>query len=190
MVEEFLEFIDDDIQTQDGFYNSYDDNELSYHHKVPDILDNRDWNDMTDIIRTMDSEPGMSLSARQQAKYHKNNLLSIRRKLVKENLIVRTIYKGYSSYIGSANEFQQKSSKYIKQIGIYLFINNVNPRNPSVSQQCLNNIIKQVVITFNYLLSSKLISNKQCILMYPNLSCIRLNYLYFVPDTSKVCYFL
>jgi len=110
--------------------------------------------------------------------------------LAKEKLIVRTVYKGYSSYIGSANEFQEKSAKYIHEMGIYMFIDNVNPRNPIVSQHCLKTIMKQVERTLKDLFSSKSISHRQYILMHPNLSCVQLNYLYFVPDTSKVCYVL
>ena len=190
MVEQIIEY-EDDLQLQENFVDISDYDELSYHHKVPNILDELDWNDMTDMIRSMDSEPGINLVAHEQVRYHRKNILSIRRKFVKEKLIMRATYKDYSSYITSASKFQHKSLEYIKQTDIYIFLNNINPTNPTnptISQQCLHEIIEQVDTTLNNLHRCKSITDRQCILMYPNLSCVQLNYLYFVPDIHEVCF--
>ncbi|CAF2717588.1 unnamed protein product [Rotaria sp. Silwood2] len=184
MVEQILEF-NNDLQIQDNFIDPLDDNELSHHHKVPSILDEHDWNDMAQIIQNMDSKPGMTFAARQFAQQHKRNILSLRHQLTEEKLIMRASYKGYSFHTYPAKEYQQKSSNYIKQLGIYKFINDVKSTNPKVSQQCLKNIIQEVNTTLNMLLNSKNISDQQYVLMHPNSSIIRLNYLHFVPDTTK-----
>jgi hypothetical protein len=191
MVEQILEF-NDYSQTQNNFIDASNDNyneELSYHHQVPSILDDLDWNDITQMIHEMDSMPAMSSNARQMARLHKEKIMSMRHKLSKEKLIMRASYKGYSFHTYSATEFQQKASKYIKETGIYKFINEVNPKNPKVSQKCLNEIIERVDITLKHLLYCKSITDAHYLFMNPQRSIVLLNYLHFVPDTYKV-YFL
>ncbi len=188
MVEQFIEYEGNPSLQEDFTYVSKEDKELSYHHKVPSVLDDLDWNDITQMIHNMDSMPGMSYDARQMAQLHKQKILSMRQKLSKEKLIMRASYKGYSFHTYSAKDFQQKSLKYIEKTGIYKFINEVNPKNPKVGQKCLKEIIEQVDTTLTNLLHFKLITDVQHLLMHPKRSTIRLNYLYFVPDTYKVCF--
>ncbi|CAF3021136.1 unnamed protein product [Rotaria socialis] len=185
MVEHIMKFIKD-LQIKDDSINTSNDNELSHHHKVPRVLGDLDWNDITDMIHNLDSHTEMSDNARQEAQQHKQTILSIQSNLAKEKRIMRASYKGYSFHTYAAKRFQQKASNYIKTTGIYNMINEVDRTNPEVSQQCLNNIIKDIEMTLNTLLGSKLITDPQYLLMYPQLrSTIRLNYLHFVPDTCK-----
>jgi hypothetical protein len=189
MVERLIEY-EGNLACQEDFTNvsNEDDSKLSYHHKVPSVLDDLDWNDITQMIHNMDSMPSMNLHARQMARLHKQKILSMRHKLSKEKLMMRASYKGYSFHTYSAKEFQQKASNYIEKTGIYKFINDVNPNNPKVSQKCLKEVIERVDTTLNDLLHCKSITDTHYLLMHPKRSIIRLNYLHFVPDTYKVCF--
>jgi hypothetical protein len=187
MVERIIELSKNgDVQTQDDFGDDDDDNELSYHHRVPSILDELDWNDITELIDGMDAKPGMSLLERQLARMHKNTILSMRRQLTQKKHVMRASYKGYSFHTYAAKEFEEKSSNYIKNTGIYTCIDEVDPKNPEVSQRCLMNIVQQVDTTLQDLLHSKSISDRQYVLMHPKRSIVRLNYLHFVPDRYQV----
>lgn len=189
MVEQIIEF-NNGLETQDSCIDACDNsNELSYHHKVPSVLDDLDWNDVTKLIHSMDLESRMSLNARHLAQQHKRKILSMQHKLTKKKkLTMRASYKGYSFHTYPTKEFQRKSSNYINETGIYNFINEVDSTDPKVSQVCLGNILKQVDSTLNDLLHSELIIDAQYLLMYPERSIVRLNYLHFVPDTHKVCF--
>lgn len=184
MVERIIELSSGDLQTQGDFVD--DGDELSYHHRVPSILDELDWKDITEFIHDMDAKPGMNLLERQLPRMHKHTILSMRRKLTQKKHIMRASYKGYSFHTYAAEEFQEKSSNYIKNTGIYTCIGGVDPKNPEVSQKCLMNIVQQVDTTLQDLLHSKSISDRQYVLMHPKRSIVRLNYLHFVPDRYQV----
>ena len=47
----------DDVQQDENGESDLDAEDLSFHHRAPRGLDNMDWNDLTDIIRTLDSAP-------------------------------------------------------------------------------------------------------------------------------------
>ncbi|CAF4625274.1 unnamed protein product, partial [Rotaria sp. Silwood2] len=160
-------------------------NELSHHHKVPSVLDDPNWNDITEMINKMDCQPGMTMIDRMMAQFHKTTILTMRREMKNDKLIMRASYKGYSFHKYPAKEFQEKASNYMKKATIYKFLNEINPRNPTMAQNCLEKISNAVDTTLKKLLSSKAITDVQFLLMHPDLSNITLNYLYFVPDTTE-----
>ena len=63
----------------------------------------------------------------------------------------------------------------------------IDPTNPEVSQQRLADIVDQVEATLKGLLDSKLITDRHYVLMHTNRLYVRMNYLYFVPNTHQVC---
>ncbi|CAF3127098.1 unnamed protein product [Rotaria sp. Silwood2] len=181
MVEEILE-ARADFQAEENFIFDPTENELSFHHRVPSTLDDYDWDDITNVIHHMDTNPYVTEADRQIAKQQKQNILSMRDRLSKEKLIIRASYKGYSFSTYLASQFEQISTNYITQSGTYKFIDDINPTNPIVSQNCLQNMIQKIDATLNMLFVSKLITDQQYILMHPKRSTIQLNYLHFVPD--------
>jgi hypothetical protein len=60
-----------------------DDDELSFHHQVPHIFRDVDWNDVAALIDRLDSGP-MSEPARHLAQQHKQTILFKRRQLANE----------------------------------------------------------------------------------------------------------
>ena len=177
---------EEEQQEQDNLtFHEYENNELSFHHQVHDILQDVDWNDMPTLINRMDEGP-MSEDDRQMAQFHKATVLSKRRKLMDEHLIMRASYKSLAFDEYPAEDFKRKSFEYIKRSGIYKLIGKVAETNPKVSQTCLANIVEQVEQTLKDLLRSKLITVGQYLRMRLNRSYVQLNYLHFVPDTDQV----
>ena len=162
-----------------------DDDELSFHHQVPHIFRDVDWNDVAALIDRLDSGP-MSEPARHLAQQQKQTILFKRRQLVNEKLVMRPSFKGYSFHTYPAREFERKSSEYLEQReDTYRLVQNINATSPNVSQQCLTDIVRRVETTLQELLCCKLITDQQYAWMQPRRSDIRLNYLCFVPDTYK-----
>ncbi len=162
-----------------------DDDELSFHHQVPGMFRDLDWNDVAALIDRMDSG-SMSEPARHLVQQQKQTILFKRRQLPNEKLVMRPSFKGYSFHTYPAGEFDRKSSEYLQQRGdTYSLVQKINTTRPDVSQQCLTDIVRRVETTLKELLCCKLITDQQYTLMHPSRSDVQLNYLYFVPDTDK-----
>ena len=94
-----------------------DDDELSFHHQVPHIFRDVDWNDVAALMDRLDSGP-MSEPARHLARQqHKQTILFKRRQWVNEKLVMRPSFEGYSFHPYPAREFERKSSEYLQQRG-------------------------------------------------------------------------
>jgi hypothetical protein len=182
--------IDDQQQEPDNIFSDDSDNDdhenLSVHHKVPFILQNKDWNDITDMIHNIDSVP-INQSMLEEARHYKEILLAIRYKLKRYNLIIRPSYRDDYFHIFRKEDFQRQASNYMKQMGIYSLIQHLNGRYPeAITQECLVHIIHRVETTLNELVDTKNLNNIQFTMMDINRRQIQLNYLYFVPETDKV----
>ena len=166
-------------------YEDDDDDELLFHHQVPHIFRDLDWNDVAKLIDWMDSG-STSEPARHLAQPQKQTILFKRRQLVNEKLVMRPSFKGYSFHTYPTGEFERKSSEYLQQRDdTYRLIQNINTTSPDVSQQCLTDIVRRVETTLKELLCCKLITDQQYALMRPHRSDVQLNYFYFVSDTDK-----
>ena len=165
--------------------NDSDDDELSFHHQVPHIFRDLDWDDVSGLIERMDSG-SISEPTRHLARQQKQTILFKRRQFPNEKLVMRSSFKNYSFHPYPASEFERKSSEYLQQRGdTYSLVQKINTTNSDVSQQCLVDIVRRVETTLNELLCCKLITDQQYVLMHPHRFDVRLNYLYFVPDTGK-----
>jgi hypothetical protein len=177
-----------ELQQQENYQTDFDDEQLSIHHRVPMVLQTMDWNDLTDYIRDMDSGP-MSQQSREEARREKQTLLSIRHKLKRNNTILRGAYKGNGFHFYQANDFRRKAANYMSQMDIYSLIRKLNGRNPKhITQNCLLNIVNRVETTLDDLCRSKSLTEFQHTCMNPSRAQVQLNYLYFVPETDKVCF--
>jgi hypothetical protein len=188
MVEQTVDFDGDIDEQQDGSIDDSDnDEELSFHHQVSSVFRDRDWNELTELIDRMDAGP-MSEQARQVAQQHKQTVLSKRRQLVNENLVMRASYKDHSFHMYPASEFEQKSSAYLQQKSeTYRLVQTIDAINPVASQHCLADTVRRVETTLKELLCCKLITDPHYLVMHPNRMQVQMNYLYFVPNTHRVC---
>ena len=186
MVEQIIEF-DDEVEEENNFTDKSNDDELSFHHKVPRVLHDQDWNDVAELIEHMDVGP-MNEHARQLAQLHKHTIFSKRRQLARDKLVMRASYKGYSFHTYPASEFERKSSEYLQQKrDVYKVVQKIDPTNPEVSQQCLADIMDQVETTLKDFLDSKLITDRHYVFMHTSRLYVQMNYLFFVPNTHQVC---
>ncbi|CAF2145382.1 unnamed protein product, partial [Rotaria magnacalcarata] len=182
---------DDDDDVNDSTWILYkddddedQDNQLTYHHTEPQKLKDLDWKDLPNFIHNMDYDH-LNSHERKRARFENQTLLSIRRKTVAANAIVRLPYKGSSVYICSQNSFQQKVDHYMARTDAYKLIHQLNGVNQNASQKCLADIVERVEIRLHHLLRSKSITKRQYLAMTIDRSSLRLNYLYFVPETHK-----
>ena len=178
-----------DLQSDENYESDIDDEDLSFHHRAPRDLDNMDWNDLTDVIRALDSGP-MDEQSRALARQYQQNLLSIRHKLQRNNAIVRGSYRGNSVHTYRAKDFHRKAGTYMRQMGIYSLIRKLSGRYPEhITQNCLANIVERVKTTLDDLYRSRSLTEFQLTCMDLGRAQVQLNYLYFVPDTDMVCLF-
>ncbi|CAF2979230.1 unnamed protein product [Rotaria socialis] len=182
---------DDDDDDNDSTWVLYkdddgedQDNQLTYHHTEPQKLKDLDWKDLPNFIHNMDYDH-LNSHERKRARFENQTLLSIRRKTIAANAIVRLPYKGSSFYICSQNSFQQKIDDYMARTGAYKLIHQLNGVNQNASKKCLIDIVERVEIKLHNLLRSKSIGKRQYLAMTIDRSSLRLNYLYFVPETHK-----
>lgn len=186
MVEHIVEFDDGVDEQTDNFMNDSDEDELSFHHRVPQVLRDQDWNDVDELVEHM--HPGsMDEHARQLTELHKHTILSKRRQLARDKLVMRASYKGHSYHAYPASDFERKSCEYLQQKRhVYTLVQAIDPTNPEVSQRCLADIVNQVATTLKDLLDAKFITDRHYVLMYTSRLYVQMNYLYFVPDTHQV----
>ena len=178
-----------DLQQDENDESDIDDEDLSFHHRAPRDLDNVDWNDLTDIIRALDSGP-MDEQSRALARRDKQNLLSIRHKLKRNNALMRGSYRGNSVHTYCVKDFHRKASAYMRRMGIYSLVRKLNGRYPEhITQTCLLNIVERVETTLDDLHRSGSLTVFQVTSMDFIRAQVQLNYLYFVPDTGLVCLF-
>ncbi|CAM4827486.1 unnamed protein product [Rotaria magnacalcarata] len=116
---------DDDDDDNDSTWILYkdddgedQDNQLTYHHTEPQKLKDLDWKDLPTFIHNMDYDH-LNSHERKSARVENQTLLSIRRKTIAANAIVRLPYRGSSVYICSQNSFQQKVDDYMARTGAY-----------------------------------------------------------------------
>jgi hypothetical protein len=190
---------DDSDGDGDGDGNANNDKEITDHHKEPSSLKNLNWDQVPDFIRNMcwdqvayhicHSWKSMNRYERRQACYYKAKLLSIRRQLTNNNLILRPIYKGTGYHLDSIHTFQNKVSQFMTQTSSYSLVFKLSRSYSNASQTRLANIVERVETTLDNLFRSKSITETQYMTMKINRLLVRMNYLYFVSDTHKVCIF-
>lgn len=161
------------------------DNQLTYHHQEAQELKDLDWDDFPNFIRYLDYNQ-LKEDACHKANSENRTLLSIRRKMVANNMILRLPYKGTPFYISSKNDFQEKEVAYITQTSTWVLLHKLNGVHQNASQLCLAKILEEIETKLSHLLDSKYINEVHHCQMNINRSLVRMHYLYFVPETHKV----
>ena len=119
--------------------------------------------------------------------YYKEKIRSLRRRLAKGNLILRPIYKDIGYQLDSIHTFQKKVSEFMTQASYYSFVCKLSRYHPYTSQERLVDIVKTVETTLDNLFHYKSITEAQYKMMKIDRTLVRMNYLYFVSETHKVC---
>ncbi len=164
-----------------------DDKEITYHHKEPSNLKNRDWYDVPSFVWDISWAPLPNRHVYREFSYYKDKIRSIRRRLANDNLILRPIYKDIGYHLDSIHTFQTKVSEFMAQASCYSFVCKLSRSYPYGSQTRLAEIVKTVETTLDNLFHSKSITEAQYKMMKIDRTLVRMNYLYFVSETHKVC---
>jgi hypothetical protein len=102
---------------------------------------------------------------------------SIRRKLKKNQLLLRETDKGGNLYVGHINEFEEKAAEYRMKTGAY----------EELSSSPIEDILSKVTRLLNDLhVKTKQLSLQQYKKMIPNRLTVELAYMYYNPKTHKV----
>ncbi|CAF1255798.1 unnamed protein product [Rotaria sp. Silwood1] len=160
-----------------------EDNRLTHHHREPEELKDLDWNDIPNYMRQLKYNH-LKVHERHKTRGENRTILSIRRKSIAGNIIIRLPYKGTSFYLGSKKDFHQKSIDYMKRTGVYKCIQKLDRTNDNVSETCLAEMVNGVETMLDNLLDSNCISEAQYLLMNIVPTSVRMHYLYFVPETG------
>jgi hypothetical protein len=128
----------------------------------------------------------LKVNERHKANSENRTILSIRRKMVASNMILRLPYKGTPFYVGSEKNFQAKEAAYITRTGTWVLLHELNGVHRNASQLCFAKILEEVETKLCHLLDSKYINELHHFKMNINHSLVRMHYLYFVPETHKV----
>jgi hypothetical protein len=190
--DEYQDINDDDDDVNDSTWILYkiddgedQDNQLTYHHHETHELKDLDWDDLPNFIRHLDYNQ-LKVNERHKANSENRTILSIRRKMVANNMILRLPYKGTPFYVGSEKNFQAKEAAYITRTGTWVLLHELNGVHRNASQLCFAKILEEVETKLCHLLDSKYINELHHFKMNINHSLVRMHYLYFVPETHKV----
>ena len=110
----------------------------------------------------------------------------IRQLLKEQNRLLLKAYKSNAMYSCSINEFEEKISTFMTQTNAYNLIHELNQSNPKCVKKMLDTIFEQVKTTLDHLLRHQSITAMQYEEMKINRDQVRLDYLFFLPDTRQV----
>lgn len=164
-----------------------DDKEITYHHKESPNLKDRDWYYIPSFVWDISWAASPNRHVYREFNYYKEKLRSIRRQLAIDKLILRPIYKDVGYHLDSMHTFQKKVSEFMVQASYYSFVCKLSRFHPYDSQTRLVDIVQTVETTLDNLFHSKSITEAQYKMMKIDRTLVRMNYLYFVSETHKVC---
>ncbi|CAF1297315.1 unnamed protein product [Adineta steineri] len=117
----------------------------------------------------------LSYKDRIQAQEQKQIVASIRKKIERQNLVIRVTDKGHNFYIGTAIEFEKKTQNFFADTNAFV----------ELTENPFNEILNKVIQLLNNLHSKKLILKWQYDKMMPDRKKVELAHLYFNPKTHK-----
>jgi hypothetical protein len=130
--------------------------------------------------------PEHRLNARPLYAIQKKDISMIRQLLKEQNRLLLKAYKSNAMYSCSIDEFEEKISTFMTQTNAYSLIEALNESNPNCVKKRLDTIFEQVKTTLDDLLQHQSISAMQYEEMKIGRERVRLDYLFFLPDTRHV----
>lgn len=129
------------------------------------------------------------VNLQQRAFYEKKLIQSIRLSLQEDNLILRRTADNMNTfYLGNRQEFEEKANKFMARSEAYESVLCLN--DDTNKEQQISKYMNQMVTSMNTLLEKlreqKSLDNKTIDSFIVDCSKLKLPYLYFLPDVSKV----
>ena len=170
---------DDDDFTDD---NANDHSVCSFDAKSSHVNQQKETGKEISIVRM----PEHRLNARPLYAIQKKDVQIIRQLLKEQNRLLLKAYKSNAMYSCSSDEFEEKISTFMTQTNAYSLIEELNDSNPNCVKKMLDTIVKRVKTTLDDLLQHQSISAMQYEEMKISRDRVRLDYLFFLPDTRHV----
>ena len=106
------------------------------------------------------------------------------------DIVSLNIYNSDGLYFCIRSDMEEKIHKHITQTDVYVLLKELNDdTNSTYIRQHLDNIVEHITLLLNDLLTRQCITHSQFYQMLVERSMVRMDYLYFLPDTSKVSYY-
>jgi len=127
----------------------------------------------------------------QRALYEKQLVQSIREHLKANHLILRRLANQRNVfYLGNMKDFQEKANEYMTKTDIFEFCEAIDETNLHKTHEYLNQMIKSLNAEVETIFQNKKIYKDLLQKLHIDTGKVQLPYLYFLPDVSKVGYFL
>ncbi|CAF1366022.1 unnamed protein product [Adineta ricciae] len=189
MVDEINESIDIVVQV---FNDNCDDNvDNGNKNEDQDTLCNYNNGDHLEDIEEVNKMslvrvPEYRLNARPLYCIQKKDIRLIRQKFKEQNRLLLKTYKSNAMYSCTINEFESKISTFFTQTNAYDLIEELNTTvNPEYVGKHLDDQVDKVKMILDNLLEQQSINLMQYEEMKIMRSKVRLDYLFFLPDTRK-----
>jgi len=144
--------------------------------------------EIKDIYRLLFSI-SLPSSIQQRALHEKQLVESIREHLkVNDFILRRTADQKNVFYLGNRKEFEEKGSEYMKKTHIFEFCEDASETNLSQTHAYLKKKVKDMNNELEKIFHNKKLFKDTLNELYIHMDKIKLPYLYFLPDVSKVIY--
>ncbi len=130
-------------------------------------------------------------SLHQRVLYEKQLVQSIRENLKANNLILRRLANQRNVfYLGNMQDFNEKANEYMTKTDVLELCEIIDETNLQKTHEYLNQVIKSINSELETIFQNKKIYKDLLEKLYIDTAKVQLSYLYFLPDVSKVGYFL
>ncbi|CAF2131128.1 unnamed protein product [Rotaria magnacalcarata] len=193
MVDEINESIDVVVQLFDDDADDDDDEDDNYRNiENEHTICNYDDGNHIGIKKETEEKtismvriPEYRLNARPLYCIQKNDIKLIRQKFKEQNRLLLKTYKSNAMYSCTINEFESKISAFFTNTNAYSLIEEFNETNTDRVQKYLDDLVDKVKTILDNLLQYQSINPMQYHEMTVMRSKVRLDYLFFLPDTRK-----
>jgi hypothetical protein len=133
----------------------------------------------------------LPISLYQRALYEQQVVDSIRKHLKVNNLILRRLADQTNVfYLGNRKDFDEKANEFMTTTDVFEVDQIVDNNNLQQTKEYLSKMIKLMNSEMDKIFSNKEFYKQLIKYLYIDVSKVQLPYLYFLPDVSKVKYYL
>ncbi|CAF2794264.1 unnamed protein product [Rotaria sp. Silwood2] len=129
--------------------------------------------------------PEYRLHARPLYLVQQKDIRLIREAFKQQNRLLLKTYKSHAMYSCTSDEFETNISKFFTETNAYSLIEELNETNRASVETHLDGLVNNVKTALDHLLEEQCINSMQHQDMQIHRSKVRLDYLFFLPDTRK-----
>jgi hypothetical protein len=180
-----VQILDDDDDDDDDVDNKNEDEDTTCSYDDGNHTEKKEENEGKTI--PMVRIPEYRLNPRPLYCIQKNDIKLIREKFKAQNRLLLKTYKSNAMYSCTINEFESKISAFFTRTNAYSLIEEFNETtNLNYVEKYLDDLVNKVKTILDDLLQHQSINSMQYQEMKIIRSKVRLDYLFFLPDTREV----